>query len=309
MSARAGTIAKVSISGSSSSSGRRSARPDASSPRYAASTTTTWRPRSASRHLRDRRELQQAADGGHLLGGGARPLGPGGEHLGGAVHRPDEPACERLRDRVERDLDGRDDAEAAAAAPERPEQVRVGLGVGPHDLAVGGHDLGGEHARRREAVLSCQPADAAAERVADDADVLRRPVERREAVLDRGVDDVDPDRARRDPRHAGARVDLDAGHAGGVDQEGAVEEVVAGAVAGALHGDPKADGARVVDGRDDVVDGLGERDRGGALVDCEVPGAARVVVAGVAREAEDVGRGCGADCASGVDELWHVCVS
>ena len=258
------------------------------------------------RHLRDRRKLQQATDRGHLLGDGARPVGPRGEHLARAVHRPDEPAGERLGDGVERDLDRRDDAEAAAAAPERPEEVRVRLGVGPHDLAVGGDDLGGEHARRREAVLPGKPADAAAERVADDPDVLRRAVERGEAVLDGGVDDVDPDRPRRDGRHPGARVDLDAGHPGGVDQKGAVEEVVPGAVAGALHGDPEADGARVVDGRDDVVDGLGEGDRGGPLVDGEVPGAARLVVAGVPGEAEDVGGGCGACGASGVDELRHV---
>ena len=56
---------------------------------------------------------------------------------------------------------------------------------------------------------------------------------------------------------------------------------MAGAVAGALHRDPEADGARMVDGRDDVVDGRGEGDRGGPLVDGEVPGAARLVVAGV----------------------------
>ena len=82
-----------------------------------------------------------------------------------------------------------------------------------------------------------------------------------------------------------------------------------GAVTGALDGDPEADGARVVDGRDDVVDGLGEGDRGGPLIDGEVPGAARLVVAGVPGKAEDVGGGCGACGASGVDELRHVCVS
>ena len=46
--ARAGTVANVSISGWRSSSGRRSLRPDAASPRIVASTTTTCRPRSTS---------------------------------------------------------------------------------------------------------------------------------------------------------------------------------------------------------------------------------------------------------------------
>ena len=44
----AGIVAKVSISGSSASSGARSAGPSASSPMYAASTTTKLRPRSGS---------------------------------------------------------------------------------------------------------------------------------------------------------------------------------------------------------------------------------------------------------------------
>ena len=93
------------------------------------------------RDVRDRRELEHAPDGGDLLGDVARPLGPGAEHLAGALHRPDQPAGVRLGDGVEGDLDLGDDAEAAAAAPERPEEVRVRLRVGADDLAVGGDDL------------------------------------------------------------------------------------------------------------------------------------------------------------------------
>ena len=57
-----------------------------------------------------------------------------------------------------------DDPEVAATAADRPEQVRVVVGVDEPDLAVGGHDLRGEQRVDREAVLAHQVADAAAER-------------------------------------------------------------------------------------------------------------------------------------------------
>ena len=241
------------------------------------------------RDVRDRRELEHAPDGGDLRRQVAGPLGPGAEHLARALHRPDEPAGVRLRNGVEGDLDLGDDAEAAAAAPERPEQVRVRLRVGADDLALGGDDLGREDARGGEPVRAREPANAAAERVADDADVLGRAMERGQAVLDRGVDHVDPDRAGGDPRNPGLGVDLDAGHPGHVHEQRAVEQVVTRAVTRALDGDAEPDGPRVVDGRDDVVDGLGKGDRRGPLVDSEVPGASRLVPAGIPGEGEDRG--------------------
>ena len=64
-------------------------------------------------------------------------------------------------------------------------------------------------------------------------------------------------------------VDLDPGHARGVHEQCPVEGAP-GAVAGSLDGDTQAELARVVDRGDDVVDGLGQRDRRRALVDGEV---------------------------------------
>ena len=46
-----------------------------------------------------------------------------------------------LADREQPQLDGGDHAEAAAAAAQRPEQVRVGAGIGAQLLEVGGDDL------------------------------------------------------------------------------------------------------------------------------------------------------------------------
>ncbi len=254
-------------------------------------------------HLRDGRDLEQPGDGRHLLGGVLRPLSPGAEHLGRTVDRPDQPPRVRLRERVEGDLELGHDPEAAAAAAQRPEQLGVRLGVGVDDLAVGRHDLGGENARRREPVLARQPADAATERVPDDADVGRGAVQRGEPVRDGGLDDVAPDRPGGDACGEPPRVDLHAGHAGGVDEHRSVEGPAGRPVPRALDGDPEPDRAGVVDGCHDVVDGLGKRDDRGALVDGEVPGAPRVVPAGIGREDEDVGRGGGAQGASGVGEL------
>ena len=258
-------------------------------------------------HLRDRRDLEQPAERRHVLGRVARPLGPRAEHLAGALHRPDQPPGERLGDGVERDLELGHDAEAPTAAAKRPEEVRVRLRVCAENLAVGGDDLGREHARRGEAVLARHPADPAPERVADDPHVRGRAVERGEAVLDCGVDDVDPDRPGGDARDARLDVDLDAGHPRRVDQQRAVEGSAGGAVARALDRDAKPEGARVVDGRDDVVDGLRQRDHGGALVDGEVPGLAGGIPARVARKDEDVRGGFAAGRGSGVDELCHAC--
>ena len=174
-------------------------------------------------HLRDGRDLQQAPDRGDLLGSVARPLGPGAEHLLGTRGRPDEPAGVELRHRVEGDLDLGDDAEAAPAAAQGPEEVGVRLVVGADDVPARGHDLGGEHARRRKPVLATEPADTAAQRIADDTDVRRRAVERGQAVLDGRVDDVRPDRPGRDTGDARNGVDLDAGHPRRVDEQRAVE--------------------------------------------------------------------------------------
>ena len=51
------------------------------------------------------------------------------------------------------------DAEVAAAAADRPEQVGVGLGVGADELAVGGHDVGREQVVDRQAVRADQEPD------------------------------------------------------------------------------------------------------------------------------------------------------
>ncbi len=47
----------------------------------------------------------------------------------------------RRADRVERELEADDDAEIAAAAAQRPEEIAVFLFAGGDELAVGGDDI------------------------------------------------------------------------------------------------------------------------------------------------------------------------
>ena len=56
-----------------------------------------------------------------------------------------------------------DDSEVAATAADSPEQVGVRARIGGDLFRVGGDELRGEQLIDREAVLTLQPADAAAE--------------------------------------------------------------------------------------------------------------------------------------------------
>ena len=111
------------------------ARPrSASSPRKTASRIANDLPRIGSGHLLEGREVHHPADRGHLLRRARGPLVPGVEDLGGALDREEEGAGVDLGDRQQVELQRGDQAEIAAAAAQRPEQLRVALGVDPARL-------------------------------------------------------------------------------------------------------------------------------------------------------------------------------
>ncbi len=93
-----------------------------------------------------------------------------GRSFSASVERMHEKPGQDLRpQRVEPELERGDDAEIAAAAPQRPEEIRVFLFARSDQLAVSRDNL-----RRNEIVdgqpkLACGPAKAAAEREACDA--------------------------------------------------------------------------------------------------------------------------------------------
>jgi hypothetical protein len=179
---------------------------------------------------------------------------------------------------------------AARAAAQRPEQLRVVLGVDVQLLAVAGDDVEGQDRVAAHAEGARQPADAAAERVADQADVGRRPRQRGEAQLGGRYRQVGAERAGLHPGGAALEVDLDPAHEAHVEQDRLVDAGAGlGVVARALRRDAQAVVAGEAHDGGDVCGRarLGDEDR--ALVGHQVPRRAGVVVAGVAGGVQDAG--------------------
>ena len=236
------------------------------------------------RQLRERRELEDPAHRGDLVRHRPRPVEPRVQHLGRALPGEEEDARVDLRDLVELHLDRRHDAEVAAAAPKRPEELGIVLVVDAAQLAVGRHELDRDDAVRREAELARVPADAAAERVAGDADVGRRAVERGEAELGGARDDLLPLRAGPDAGDAALDVDLDAAQLVGLEQDRVLHRPERlGVVARPLRGDLEAVVPRVLDDRDDVALVLRDGDERRLLHEAEVESLCRGLPAGTAR--------------------------
>ena len=220
-----------------------------------------------------------------LVGEGAAVVAVEAQHVAGGGARVEHHPAEHQRpDRVELVLERRDDAEIAAAAPERPEQVRMLVGAGGDERAVGGDDVGREQVVAGEAVLAHQPAEAAAQRQPADAGVGDGPAGRGEAERLGLAVEFAPEQAALGVGRARSGVDADALEAAQVDHQAAVAHGVAGrAVAAAAHRDPEIVLSSEVDGVDHVRDAAALHDHGRPAVDHAVPDLAGVVVAVVAR--------------------------
>lgn len=193
------------------------------------------------------------------------------EHLGSRLRGPRKGAREGLGQRLEGELDRGDDAEAATAAPQRPEEVRLVVGVDADRLARRGDELDREHAVRGEAVPPAEPAEAAAEGEADDADVGGGAAERREPELAGADSELAGERAGGHPRPARGWIDLNPGHACGLQQDDVVQRAEGTGGVTRLHGDPQAVAASELDRRDHVIDSARVGDRRGVQIDGEVP--------------------------------------
>ena len=99
------------------------------------------------------------------------------------------------------------DAEVAAAAAQPPEQLRLGLGVDVHPLAVGGHEVDGEQVVDGQAVLAHEVPEPAAERQPADAGVADDPAGGGEPELLGGAVELAPEDAAGRARGARRRVD------------------------------------------------------------------------------------------------------
>src|SRR5579859_6477496 len=184
---------------------------------------------------------------------------------------PEGRACDHGADLVETELEGGHDAEVAAAAPDRPVEVGVGVGARGHFGAVGEYHLCLEQVVDGEAALAGEVAEAAAERQATDAGRADDPARRREAVLaGRGVDLL-PHAASADADGARLGIDLDVLEQREIDHDAVIDGSEPGAVvSAAADGDAQVVLARERDRLGDVVRARAARDQRRPPVDHRV---------------------------------------
>ena len=227
---------------------------------------------------------EQAHVHGQLVGGRLGEVAVEAERLAGpADGMGDHPAVHRGH-RVSLVLETGGDAEVAAAAAQGPEQVRVVLGAGHDDLAVGGDDLDRQQVVDGEAVLAHQPAFPAAQGQARDTGAGDHPAGGGQPVDGRGPVELLPGGPGLGPDGPPRRIDPDPFHRRQVDHQAAVGDGQAGhVVAAAAHRYlgrlVAADGDRV----HDVRDGAAPGDKRGTLVDQPVVDPADLLVAQVCR--------------------------
>src|SRR6202042_2823454 len=145
-------------------------------------------------------------------------------HLRRLVHRPEGgPGHHSRAERMSLKLERGHDAEVAAAAAQRPEQIGMLSRAGVHLRAVGQHYIGPDQIVDREPEAARQVADAAAER--EPADARRRddPGRGDAAVLGRREVDLAPGRAAPDAPRVRIRVDPDGGHPAEIDHDPVVD--------------------------------------------------------------------------------------
>ena len=123
-----------------------------------------------------------------------------------------------------------DDAEVAAAASQRPEQIGVFVGGRPDDAALGGDHIRGEQVVDGEPVFAHEEADAAAEGEPGDAGVAHDAAGGGQTVGLRLVVDVAPQSTALHMRRAAGRVDPHGPHRREVDEDPVVAHRGAGHV-------------------------------------------------------------------------------
>ena len=223
-----------------------------------------------------------------LSSSGARgvEVAPRAQHLARLRERIDDEAGVELgADRMERELERRDDAEVAAAAAQRPEQL--GLRRAPRRRAQ--RAVGGDDASRSAGCRSVrpwrrvsQPKPPPSVRPATPVVELMPSGVARPCACAAAIE-VGEQRAGADARGAPRRVDLDGAHRRQVDHQAAFGDGVAGdVVAAAAHAEQHPVRGGEADRRLHVALVQAARDQRRAAIDGGVPDLARVVVAGVA---------------------------
>ena len=177
---------------------------------------------------------------------------------------------------------GRHNAEVAAAAPQRPEEVGVFRGARRSELTVGRHDVRRNQVVDCEAVLAHQPAEAAAERQSDDAGVRDRAAGGCESECLRLVVQLTPDHATLSSCGSRDWIDANALHRCHVDHEAAVVRAIPwGAVTATPNRQTQQMCSSESHGLLHVGDAGAPRDQSGPAIDVAVPDVPGVLVPGV----------------------------
>ena len=154
---------------------------------------------------------------------------------------------------MQRVLQRRGNAEVAAAAAQRPEQVAVLLGAGMDQMAFSGDHVGGDEVVAGKAVLAQQPADAPAQREPAKPGGGDQAAGRGQAERLRLVVEIGPRSPALRDRTAGLRIDLDCFHQREIENHPTVGRREPGnAVRAAAHRERQALAARELHRRDHV---------------------------------------------------------
>ena len=194
---------------------------------------------------------------------------------------------------MEADAQGGHDAEVAAAAAQRPQQVGLRVGAGGHAPPVRQHDFGAEQVVRRQAAGTAERAVAAAQAQAGHADRAAVAHCRDQAVGAGGGGHILGPGAARDSGHKRSRVHRHIPHPGEVDDEPIVAQgAPRPVVPAAAHRQLQAVAPRGAHRRLHVLGLSAERDYRRAAAHGAVPHAAALVIELVPWQRHAAGYGC-----------------
>ncbi len=160
------------------------------------------------RYVRQRRDCAEPDDGAELVRRVGDEVPVEAQHVGGVVGRPEDgPRHHGRAEGMQSEPERGDDAEVAAAASQRPEQIRMVVGGRADDAALGDDHLGSQQIVDDEPVFAHEEADAAAEGDPGDAGVAHDAAGCGETVGLRLVVDVAPQRTTLHPGRAVGWVD------------------------------------------------------------------------------------------------------